>query len=639
MPSLGATAPTLTPHQQAAVVYLEGDSAILAGAGSGKTTVLVEKAATLIEKLHVPPSRILIVTFTEKAAGEVKGRLAKRLKLNQKDLDPLPIGTIHGAAASLLRRFGSPLGLDPEFKIMNEFLSGLERLRAARGTFLELIEARHPEALEAVGHLGLKGGLRFFSRVLGKDSRTPYAAVLDRILASYRTRKVALGMLDFDDLETSLLSLMDRDPETLSSLFDWIVVDEFQDTSPIQWKILSRLHRPGNNRLVIVGDPRQSIYRFRRADPSLFHSVSQDILKRGGRLFPLNENFRSAPEVIEFVNLVSDPLFEEDFPPLVATRKDLAGEIDRLTIAQEGYARDIRTAEARAVAEHLSRLREQGVLWKSMTLLFRTRHAVSYYEAVLKELKIPYRTSVGESLLERPEVIAATALLKKLASPSEAEGRLIETLLSHSPLAGFTSDLSLIPLPSFIEDLFEKIVPLFPQAIHRNLYAFKSLILDLIRLDITGLEALLENLTALREEKARIPCPSAEEENVDTVSLMTVHAAKGLEFPIVVLCDLAAKGTSSAKTRGPYVESAGGDVVLKEKARDATGLKDHLVKGDGYADLERREKEADHEESKRLLYVALTRAKERIVLPLPSQSLEKKPRKRQSESWSDWLQL
>lgn len=633
----------LTDSQQKAVLFFDNDSAILAGAGSGKTLVLVEKVAALIEKLHVPPSRILVVTFTEKAADEMKGRLAKRLRLRKEDLDALPIGTIHGAAADLLRRFGRPLGLDPTFKIMNEFLAGLERLRAVRGTFLELIEARHPEALEAVGHLGLKGSLRFFSRILdrGKDSRVPYAAVLDRILASYRERKAALGMLDFDDLELYLLRLSPPD------LYDWILVDEFQDTSPIQWKILSRLHVAGKNRLVIVGDPRQSIYRFRRADPSLFHSVSREILQRGGRLFPLNENFRSASEVIEFVNLVSEPLFEEAFPPLVATRKDLVGGIDRLTIAQEGYARDIRTAEARAVLDHLSRLRGNGLLWRSMALLFRTRHAVAFYEGVLKELKIPYRTSMGESLLERPEIIAATTLLKRLAGPSEAERPLIEATLSHTPLVRFSSDLSPMPLPSFIEGLFEKIVPLFPQAVHRNLYAFKSLILDLICLDITGLEVLLENLSALRQEEARIPCPSAEEESsgeVDAVSLMTVHAAKGLEFPVVVLCDLAAKGRSSAKAREPYVESANGDVVLKEKDKDANGLKDRLVKGDGYADLERREKEAEHEESKRLLYVALTRAKERIVLPLPSQplpsqSLEKKPRKGQSESWSDWLQL
>jgi len=639
------TTPKRTPHQQSAVVYFEGDSAILAGAGSGKTTVLVEKVATLVEKLHVPLSRILVVTFTEKAAGEMKGRIAKRLGAGIHDLDPLSIGTIHGTASDLLRRFGAPIGVDPEFSIMNEFLSNLERLRTVRGKFLELIEARHPEALEAVERLGLRESLRFFLKRLGRAPAEgldgPYAGAFREIGSSYRSRKEKLKMLDFDDLETSLLALLERKEErnTLSQLFDWILVDEFQDTSPIQWKILSHLHRPPKNKLVIVGDPRQSIYRFRRADPSLFLKIAREIQDEGGRLFHLNENFRSAPEVVEFVNLVSAPLFEEHYPPLVATRQDLAGHVDRLSIPVDGLAREIRKSEAKGVADHLTELRRQGHLWKSMALLFRTRHAVSHYVAVLKDAEIPYRASMGESLLERPEVIATTFLLKKCASPPDREKSFIETALSHTPLAGFPPPDAGAAISPWIETFFAGIISLFEPEVHRNLEAFKNLILDLVRLDISDLNSLIDNLASLREEGARIPCPSADDGLGDAVTLMTVHASKGLEFPIVVLCDLAAKPSFSARSRGTYVESSGGEIVLKEKDKDATGLKDRLVKGERFSDLEGREKEEEFEESKRLLYVALTRAKERLVLPLPL-PLEKKTRKGQTRSadWSDWLQ-
>ena len=103
----------LTSSQQTAVLYLDGDSSILAGAGSGKTLVLVEKVALLVEKLHVPLEKILVVTFTEKAAGEIKERIAKRLRMAVEDLNSLPVGTIHAMAANLIRRFGAPLKNQP----------------------------------------------------------------------------------------------------------------------------------------------------------------------------------------------------------------------------------------------------------------------------------------------------------------------------------------------------------------------------------------------------------------------------------------------------------------------------------------------------------------------------------------------
>src|SRR5262249_49499984 len=150
-------------------------------------------------------------------------------------------------------------------------------------------------------------------------------------------------------------------------------------------------------------------------------------------------------------------------PPLVATRQDLSGHIDRLSVPVGSFARDTRAAEASIVANHLSDLHAQGLLWKSMTLLFRTRLAVNQYTAVLKEKNIPFRTILGESLLERPETIAMTFLLKNYAAPSDPEKATITTALAYSPLCGFTAPLETQPLTPFLESLFEKTVSLFPE--------------------------------------------------------------------------------------------------------------------------------------------------------------------------------
>lgn len=157
--------PPLTRDQQAAVLFTEGDSSILAGAGSGKTTVLVEKIALLVEKIHVPLEQILIVTFTEKAAAEIRSRIAKRLGLSEDAAARLAAGTLHASAALLLRDRADALGLPPDFRIMSEHLADLDRLRCCREGILEAVEDRFPGAIPCIEHFGLRGAVRFLISV------------------------------------------------------------------------------------------------------------------------------------------------------------------------------------------------------------------------------------------------------------------------------------------------------------------------------------------------------------------------------------------------------------------------------------------------------------------------------------------
>lgn len=627
---------TLTPSQQSAVLFNEGDSAVLAGAGSGKTSVIVEKVAVLVERLHVPAQKILVVTFTEKAAAEVKERIRKRLKQND---DAPTVSTIHAYAADTLRADGGSLGLAPDFRILNDFLTTLEKGRSVREKTLSLVEEEDAETLDAVGRFGFRRTIKLFLDLLAEPAHRrgshPFRGAFEAVRAHYGERKTALGALDFDDLEHRVLKLLKSSPQTFAHKFSWIIVDEFQDTSPLQWEILDTLRQASGARLVIVGDPRQSIYRFRGADPTLFLQVGRNLEKNGGKLLELAENFRSARELVAFVNAVGEPLFAEKFPPMKAMRTD-EGKVERLWI-EDGPAAEFRAGEARAVTGRFKELRNEGHLWKTMALLFKTRKAVPAYEEALKAEGIPYRTSLGEPLLERPEILTLLFWMQKRAGASENETAFLNTALQHSALKDFSEDLELNPLSAYLDGLFEKIQPLFSEALQRNIKAFQNLTKDLMSLGVGHLKALVQNLKTLREEEARIPCPDAVDDKADAVSILTVHGAKGLEWPIVAVCDLKA---APARQNSLYLSNDDGELLLKEGDSSAAGLKTQLVKTEAFAEKENQEREEGLEESKRLLYVALTRARDRLILPLPVARADGKEKgRRPSSRWSDWLTL
>ncbi len=631
----------LTPSQQAAVLDTEGDSAILAGAGSGKTFVLVEKIARLVQKFHIPLHQILTVTFTEKATEEIREKILKRLRIDDanpdspdfKDFKTFPVGTIHALAAHLIRSRANPADIPPDFHVLDDFIASLERLKCIRQTLLERIELSDPETLRAMDHLGLHRSIKLLVDLMMKrtgysQNRSPYANLLQACVKNYESRKKSLNSLDFNDLEDKAVTLLSA--HGIKADYRWIIVDEFQDTSPVQWQILSGLHRlPNKTHLVIVGDPRQSIYRFRGADPSLFGEVSNQIVKRGGKLFELRDNFRSATTVLDFSNMISANLFAGGFAPLIATRTESKGSAELLPFANPKGVDERRSVEAETVLKRLLKIYSEGTPWRTMALLFRTRKSVPQYEKILKDLNIPYVTSLGEPLLQRPEVLSLWFFLEKLISPSAKRLRLIENALTFSRLATFKINLPTGKPLEIIETVFAGVLPLFTPQEQKNLGTFHDLLRNLVSLGDKNLKTILENLRILKEEEARIPCPNPNASNNDQLKLMTIHAAKGLEFGTVVLCDTSASLTSRGNRL--FLESSDGDILIKEKDSVATGLKHALIKGEAFQSVETKEKEEELEESKRLLYVALTRARDRLIIPYPV------PDTGRGARWSQWL--
>lgn len=608
----------LTPAQQSAVNYFDGDSMIIAAAGSGKTRVLVEKVVKIMEKRAPSNKTVAVVTFTEKAAGELRERISRRL---HKPSQSLQAGTIHALAASLLQKFGQKfqkvIEINTEFQVLDGPLALLERERTVREGLLSELEAGEPEAARLVDSFGFRRGIGLLQDLMTKRASIPgeYMKLERTMEQRYTERKLQLNRLDFDDLEMLLLKLL-GDSAGLAACrdaFSWILVDEFQDTSPIQWEILSRLHEPGANRLVIVGDPRQSIYRFRGADPAVLEKA-KPVFEKTGEIFFLNENFRSDPAVIDLVNRVTAPLFDPSSPPLIATRKNLAvAGWEILPLPKTKTIEERRGLEAMEVAKKLKTLLEKGHSPREAALLFRSRTAVPYFEREFKAREIPYQTRAGESLLEKKEILPILLLLRAIRRDEDsiASFGLSRSLLA--PLRGEILNLREKIAAGNLDPLREKALSFSTDGEERtNVVLFFKLLERLREIGAVTTGDLVDRIEALRREEVPIPCAEIDLRR-EAVPLLTIHGAKGLEFRTLFLCDLAARSPGG---RGVFRTDSRGELLLKEKDSGKIGLKDGLKKSEDYKEAEKREKALDMEEEKRLLYVALTRAMERIILPL-----------------------
>jgi ATP-dependent helicase/nuclease subunit A len=370
--------------EQAQVVARRGEPLLLsAGAGSGKTSVLVERFVGAVCEDGVAPGRILAITFTERAAGELRARLRERLldlgaREAARETEMAFVCTFHSFCARLLHAHPLLAGLDPEFAILDEGLAGRMRERAftaalrdflddGRTGAVDLLAAYGPERVRsmvdrvyaelrsrgerrprlpllALGPAGQSPAEVPASRCAGVASPEPalergadaldpdgIAAcrlldeLLERFAGRYEALKRARSAVDFDDLELCARELLcERESvrAEYSQRFELLMVDEFQDTNARQLAILTALEREN---LFTVGDELQSIYSFRHADVSLFRARRSELAKRGASL-QLTRNFRSRPPLLDVVNAVFEGRFGAGHAPLLAGREDAGGE-------------------------------------------------------------------------------------------------------------------------------------------------------------------------------------------------------------------------------------------------------------------------------------------------------------------------
>ncbi len=781
----------LTDEQAEAVGRRRGRLLVAANAGSGKTTVLVQRFVRAVLDDGVTPDEILAITYTDKAAGEMRARVRHALldlgerRLAQ-DTESAWISTIHGLCARILRFNAVAAGLDPAFVT----LGGAETRALREGAFdtalaglladgsapaLDLVAAYSPDnlramvfatyderrsagqtrprlpwvggvdippdvaalraeldeaAVAATAEIGpLAGGvtvagaraalehcaaLRARDEIPGAralagaklgganvkalsgpacaayraahdaytqavhDQRAGAALVLiDDLLArfdtAFATAKRAVAGLDFDDLQLCARDLLADAPavaDAYAGRFASIMVDEFQDTSPLQLDILDRLDRDNT---FYVGDTLQSIYGFRHATVELF-ARRRAALRPAGAATTLAGNFRARPALIDALNDAFAPLLSEHATPLAAQREPgpQRAAVQLLVTDTDGWADEgapdlgslptrhaWRAAEARLVAQRVADLISGGEFAaRDIAVLLRAGTDLPTYERALQDAGVATLASGGRGFWARQQIQDLTSYLAALVNPRD-EPALLGVLAS--PLVGISSDgLALLAaaaradrtaivdrlaqppaLPgedaakasAFAASLAgeRELAPrlglgeLLERVVARTGYDERVLTLPggrrrlanvhkLIRLAAEfeerhgrDVRALVERANAeLEPEATREPEAPVDLAGLDAVRLMTIHAAKGLEFGVVVVADLGRQGNLASPL---LALGADGRIGLRLYGLD--GSREDALELD---ELEAEQRAADDAEERRIFYVACTRARELLIL-------------------------
>jgi ATP-dependent helicase/nuclease subunit A len=712
-----AGALTLTDEQQEAVRRRAEPILLSAAAGSGKTSVLVERFVQAVREDGLAPAAVLAITFTERAAGELRSRVRARLlelgdREAARDTETAFIGTFHGFCARLLRAHPLPAGLDPEFEVLDAGQSTRLRARAFEDSLVEFLADGDGYAVDLLAAYGVDIVRQMIEQVhgelrsrgerrprlpepeagpeAGRTEREAIAAVglLDRLLGMfgehYERLKAHRNGLDFDDLELIAGELLAGNQglrDSWAERFELLMVDEFQDTNPRQMAILASLQREN---LFTVGDELQSIYGFRHADVSLFRERRAKLETTGGAL-ALTGNFRSHSDVLEAVNTAFASRFERfaglvhgrteaqdghaaEQPggprvELLLTSKGGWDENERVSAAiAEGLpdAARWRQAEARLLAQRIAELVEGGQATAGeIVVLLRASGEIEVFERALQLRGLRTLATVG-TFWGRQQIGDLHSYLRALANPRDEEA-LYSTLAS--PLLGCSRDgLALLAIAAREQRrgaweiamsgaaaelmgerdrrLLEEFCPWFEheraeaarlgisqmleRAIARSGYEAHVLGLDwperrianmrkLLRLarsfeaqEGRDLRGFVDHVERLKQADAVEPEAPVEGVEPDTVRLMTIHAAKGLEFPVVCVADLGRKPPSRSSN------------LLAEGERVGLRLR-RPGEGDGEKTLDFEQLRAERwarerEEEDRVLYVAMTRARERLLL-------------------------
>jgi DNA helicase-2/ATP-dependent DNA helicase PcrA len=559
----------LNPQQREAVLATDGPVLILAGAGSGKTRVITHRIAHLVLEKGVPSESILAVTFTNKAAGEMKDR-AEALLPGQ----PLRtvLSTFHSFCVRVLRRNAEAAGLPREFVIYDEddqLAAVREALRA-----LDLPEKLHPPR-RVLARISARKNVARNAAPEDEADDSAAAATLSRISERYRQTLDAAGALDFDDLLLRTVELLDRDAgvrDAYRRRFPYVLVDEYQDTNRAQYELVRHLVGPEGN-ITVVGDEDQSIYSWRGADIQNILDFERDF--PGARVFRLEDNYRSSQSVLDVASALVAKNVRRKGKTLRAVRA--GGEPVWLHEALDEFE------EAAFVVERTARLRARG----RVAVLMRMNAQSRLIEEGLLRARVPYLVLGGVGFYERREVKDVLGYLRLVHNPrdSVALRRVInvpprgigqKTLeeiersaasrgeSAWQALVRLTDEASLpsralVPLRQFrelVETLREEAPRLGMKRLLERTLETTGYSAALAREDSQENQERLENLAELlgaaADYEARESAPSlagfldraalvSETDRLRDdvpVLLMTLHAAKGLEFESVFLVGL-----------------------------------------------------------------------------------------------------
>ncbi|MEJ2009954.1 MAG: UvrD-helicase domain-containing protein, partial [Acidobacteriota bacterium] len=534
------------------------------GAGSGKTRVITYRIAYLIEVRAVPPENILAVTFTNKAAGQMKERVAALLEGRVYNLPH--ISTFHSFCVSVLRRYIDRLGYTRDFTIYDE--DDQQRVVKVAGQELSLGDwITTPRAVLARISAAKNRGVSV-ERMQG-EAYDPNTRNLAALYELYERKLRQSNALDFDDLLLKAVALFDDAPdvaEAYNRRFRYVMVDEYQDTNRIQYTLIRQLTRAQQN-ICAVGDEDQSIYRWRGADIENILNFDHDY--PGTTMIRLEQNYRSTQMILDAATAVVSHNIARKGKTLRTDR----GEGLRVGLYEARDADD----EGWFVAAEIARALREGSA-ENVGVLFRTNAQSRVLEEALRRSRIEYRVVGGTSFYERMEIkdALAYARLANNLRDSWLSSRAQKALEGfHTLMTALVTDREQLPLSEFFREILDRTRYLEMLDEERS-PAAESRVENLRELVNAAAEAEErgEPLAEFLDHAALVSDADSYDERA-RVTLMTLHSAKGLEFSIVFL------------------------VGLEE------GLFPHKLSLDDDAALE---------EERRLCYVGMTRAKDRLFV-------------------------
>lgn len=562
----------LNDKQKEAVQYGEGPLLILAGAGSGKTRVLTHRIAYLIEKRGIFPGNILAITFTNKAANEMKERISKLL---ENDVDDIWMGTFHSVCVRILRRDIDKIGYDRSFSIYDRD----DQITLMRECIKELnLNKDMYKERTVLAHISqLKDSMVDPDTYINQNYSNFYLRNVGELYALYVKKLKAYNALDFDDLILKTIELLNTAPDVLDYYqrkFKYVFVDEFQDTNKSQYQLI-RLITGRYENICVVGDPDQSIYKFRGADITNILNFEKDY--KNAATILLEQNYRSTKNILEVANhIIKNNIERKDKNLWTGNEKGEKVIVESLLDEKE---------EAYFVASKITELIGKGYSLKDMAILYRTNAQSRAFEETFMRNSIPYRLVGGLRFYDRKEIKDIMAYLKVIQNPadnvslkriinvpkrgignatiekienyaSNKDESLYSVMMEIDKVDGlstraknsikefvnminqFMAMSEVMSVNQFIEKVvygvgyikaLEKEGGIEAETRLQNIKEFISVAVDFEVNNPDGtLEDFLANISLLSDVDK-----TANIEN--SVTLLTVHSAKGLEFPVVFL--------------------------------------------------------------------------------------------------------
>src|SRR5437870_1457534 len=395
----------LNPVQREAVTHPGGPLLLVAGAGSGKTRVLTHRVAYLIKEQGVSPFEILAITFTNKAANEMKSRVAE---LVGPVANKMWVSTFHSACVRILRRDGGRLGYRSSFTIYDQ--ADAQRLTAYVVRDLNIDAKRFPPRTVHALISAAKNELIDFE-AYAANARTIYERRIADVYREYQQRLHAASAMDFDDLLTVTVDLFRTSPDVLAHYqerFKHVLVDEFQDTNKAQNELVVMLAEKHRN-ICVVGDSDQSVYRFRGAD--IRNILEFEDAFPDATLIVLEQNYRSTQTILDAANaVIANNLLRK---PKALWTEQVGGELIQRYFAEDEHD------ESAWVAHEMQRLHDGAYRWGDMAVFYRTNAQSRVLEEELVRRGVPYKVVGGTRFYERREVKDALAYLRAVANRSD----------------------------------------------------------------------------------------------------------------------------------------------------------------------------------------------------------------------------